>query len=145
MQEHMARAAEDIRLLEVRKQAAHSLRARIRMVEADACSLGSSTSSAVPVRGGGNRQEQRVIGMISRKEKLEKQERALRNMVIQTERALYKLPEQERALLLTFYGSGLRRGDAVRRLERQLHVSQATVYRLRDKALRSVAAMLGYI
>ncbi len=141
VQDYMERAADDIRLLETRKQAVRSLRARIRMVEADAVSLSGAGTSAAPVRGGGNRQEQRLIGMIGRKEKLEKQERAMRDMVTQTERALYKLTADERQVLLWFYLPGR---IAVRQMQERLHMSRAGVYRFRDRALEKFAGMMGY-
>ncbi len=141
MRKGMDQAAESIRLLHVRRQAVRSLQARIRMVEADAVSLRSSGSS-VPVRGGGNRQEQRLVAMISRKEKLEQQERALQDMILQTERALYKLPKDARRVLLWFYSQPRR---TVQQMQEELHMGRSTVYRLRDKALLAMAQMLGYL
>lgn len=141
MRKGMDQAAESIRLLHVRRQAVRSLQARIRMVEADAVSLRSSGSS-VPVRGGGNRQEQRLVAMISRKEKLEQQERALQDMILQTERALYKLPKDARRVLLWFYSQPRL---TVQQMQEELHMGRSTVYRLRDKALLAMAQMLGYL
>lgn len=144
VQNYMVRAAEDIKQLSDRRQAVVSVRVQIRNLEEDMVSLGGGCNS-VPVSGGGNRQERRLIALISRKDNLLKRERALCDLIRRTEAALNALPEQSRTVLLTVYASDLPQGTAMRQLERELHISQATVYRIRDKALIRLATMLGYV
>ncbi len=141
MEEYISQAENDLRLLNVRKQAIQSKKAQIRMVEADAYSLSSSGASAVPIRGGGNQQEARLCGMIDRKDKLRREERALRDIVRATERALAALSDDERDVLKMFYiGERL----PVREMEERLHISRAGVYRLRERALLQFARLMGH-
>ena len=139
------RAIDDLMLLEVRRQAAEGVRIRIRQLEADAVSLSAVSYSTIPTRGGGNRQEQRLCAMMAKKERLERERDNLISIVEYTEACLARLPDRERAVLSAFYLNRLSRGEAVRKLERELYVSEATVYRIRERALTTLAMMMGYI
>ena len=145
VQKWMKRAVEDLQLMEQRKLAIGALNIRIRRLEADMVSLTGAGGGKTPVKGGGNRQEQRLATFIDRKRQLEQAEQGLRELVEHTEKCLQSLPDKERAVLSAFYLSNLSRTEAVRKLEQELYVSEATVYRIRERALVSLALMLGYI
>jgi DNA-directed RNA polymerase sigma subunit (sigma70/sigma32) len=140
----MEKAANDIRLLETRREAVKGLQAQIRMLEADITSLPGVSAGSAPVQGGGNRQEVRLCGYVDRKTVLEKQKRALQQMIEHTEKILKGMDPTDRAILTAFYLSDQYRGDAVRELEERYHISQSCVYRYRDRALRFFAERMGY-
>lgn len=140
----MERAVTDLQLLEIRRQAAEGLRAQIAMVEADILSLSGVSYSKTPIRGGGNQQEQRLCAYIDRKSGLEAKEKAMHKLVRHTERVLNSLGEPKRTVLVTFYCRGLRPGEAVRRLEGELHMAQASIYRIRERGLWEFACQMGY-
>lgn len=136
-------AIRELTLMEQRRLAAEGLRLRIRWLDNDAVSLAGGGGNSVPVKGGGNRQEQRLCAFLDKKAELEEEERGLREMVEHTERCLAGLPERERLVLECFYCRGLERGSAVCKLERELYCSRSEVYRIRDRALVKMALMLG--
>ena len=138
------RAIDDLKLLGVRRQAVEGLRAQIADVEADAVNL-TGSSGGTPIKGGGNRQEKKLCTYIDRKMELEAKESLLRLQVRQTERALAALGKTERAVLVTCFCEGQRPGKAIRELEGRLHMSQATIYRVRERALYNFAYIAGYL
>ena len=138
------RAIDDLKLLEVRRQAVEGLRAQIAAVEADAVSL-TGASGGTPIKGGGNRQEIRLCSYIDRKDKLVAKESAMLALVKQTERALAALGKTERAVLNAFFCENRRPGEAVRELEMLEHISRSEAYRLRERALWLFAGMMGYL
>ena len=145
MERWKQRAVTAIQLLEVRERAADGLLVQIRELEADNVGVSGIDTRKVPVQGGGNAQERRLAAYLDRKATLEAKERALREQVKHTRCVLDSLPLPERVVLTTLYGSDQRRGDAVRSLEFQLHMSQASIYRLRERALWAFAYGMGYV
>ena len=145
MERWKQRAITDIQLLEERERAADGLLVQIRELEADNVGVSGIDTRKVPVQGGGNAQERRLAAYLDRKTKLEAKERALRELAKHTRRVLGSLQLPERVVLTTLYCSGQRRGDAVCSLEFQLHMSRATIYRLRERALWNFAYGMGYI
>lgn len=143
VQKWMKRAVEDLQLMEQRKLAIGALNIRIRRLEADMVSLTGAGGGKTPVKGGGNRQEAKWCAWLDRKQKLEAEERGLRELVEHTEKCLQSLPDKERAVLSAFYLSNLSRTEAVRKLEQELYVSEATVYRIRERALIQFSYMMG--
>ena len=107
--------------------------------------MGGIDTQKAPIRGGGNAQERKLCAYLDRKRKLEQEEKELRELVEHTKRALESLPARERAVLVAMYMRGLDRGAAVRRLEETLYVCRASVYRVRDKGLASMAYRMGYL
>lgn len=144
MERWKQRAITAIQLLEVRERAADGILVQIRELEADNVSVSGVDTRKAPIKGGGNAQERRLAAYIDRKAKLEQKEKVLREQVKHTRRVLDSLSLPERVVLTTLYCSDQRRGDAVRSLEFQLHMSQASIYRLRERALCAFAYGMGY-
>ena len=140
----MERALTDLEQLEQRRLAVDGLGVQIRQLEADAASLPGVRCDSVPVRGGGNKQERRLCALVESKQKLEREQASLRELVAHTERALKSLPEKERITLTELYTKDKYRGEAVRELEERLHVGRSEVYRIKDQALRQFALRMGY-
>lgn len=145
MRDYLRRAADDVATLAVKKMALESVRTQIAMLEAEACSTRGVGYKSTPVSGGGNRQEQKWCAYIDRKTKYEDRERVMVAKIAKIERALQSLSDQERTVLDALYCHGTPKGEAVRKLERALHVSSATVYRIRERALWQLACRLGYV
>lgn len=141
----MAETIKTLQLLEQRKMAIGALNIQIRGLDADVASLSGRGYGSTPVQGGGNRQEERLARWIDKKARLERERDKLVAIVEHTEECLARLPERERAVVTAFYLSNISRCEAVRKLEQELYVSEATVYRLREKALTVLAMMMGYI
>lgn len=143
MDEWKSQAIDALKLLEVRRQAAESLRVRRLDMEEDAVSITSVCCDKTPLKGGGNRQQERMADSIDRRDKLAKKEQSLRELVHNTEVCLASLGERERAVLDALYIH--RRNSAVSWLEKHLHISRAEVYRTKDRALEEFAIRMGYL
>lgn len=136
-------AINDLKLLEVRRIAADSLRLRRREMEVDAMSISGYGSDNTPVMGGGgNGQEQRLTASIDRCDRLRRKEVALRDMVAQTERALAALSSRHRTVLEALYVHP--RNSAIGWLQAELYLSRTQVYRVRDSALTQFGLLMGY-
>ena len=145
MRDYLRRAADDVATLAVKKMALESVRTQIAMLEAEACSTRGVGYKSAPVSGGGNLQEQKWCSYIDQKVKCEERERLMSAQIAQIERAIQSLSEQERVVIDALYCRGTPKGEAVRKLERALHVSSASVYRIRERALWQLACRLGYV
>ncbi len=141
MEEWKARAIEELRLLPVRRQEAEALRTERRMIEADMTSISGMPMGSSPVRGGGNRQEKRLVDLIAKCQQLEKRERAVRERVRMAEKALYGMKKQERTALIRRF---VKQSAGIRDLEQLLFISRSEVYRLLDRGLRDFAKRMGY-
>lgn len=144
MRDYLRRAADDVATLEAKRAAIEDVRDQIAMIEAEMCSARGTGYGSAPVAGGGNRQEQRLCAYIDRKIKLEERERELKVHVRRVERAMKDLNDQEQRVIDAMYCRGTSKGTAVRRLEEELYVSTATIYRIRERALWKIACRLGY-
>ena len=145
MEHWQAKTIRELQLLESRKMAIGAYNIQIKRLDNDIEALSGVSYGSTPVQGGGNKTEARLARWLDRKARLERERAALAELVEHTEECIGRLSEREQAVLTAFYLSDLPHGEAVRKLERELYVSEATVYRLREKALVKMAAMLGYI
>jgi DNA-directed RNA polymerase specialized sigma subunit len=141
----MAAVVKELQLLEQRRMAVKGYDIQIRQLDSDAESLSGRGYGSTPVRGGGNRQEERLVRWLDKKDKLVRERAGLAELVEHTEECLARLPERERAVLDAFYLSGLPRYEAVKQLEAQLYCGRSEVYRIRERALIKMAAMLGWL
>ncbi len=122
------RVVQELTLLRVRQYAADSLRLRRREIETDALRLvdeppdRSAMAACARLRG---------------------QEEALRATVTHTERMLDALSLPQNTVLRALYVD--EREGAVEWLQAQLHISRSQLYRVRDKALTRLGAMMGVV
>ena len=142
--EILEQASKDIRLLSVRRQAIEGIRARIRLLDADVGAIGGSDFDRLKVKRSRNRHG-RQHTRLEQKERLQEQEGALLAIIEHTERVLQQMHEDDALVLSSFYGDEAHRGEVVRRLGEQLHVSQTEIYRIRERALEEFAGRMGYI
>lgn len=126
-------AIRELRELEGRKTAARNLRERICVLEADATSTRGVTASPVPIRGGGNRNEERLIRYLQQKDQLERRLSALEQTIAVTQRTLDSMAQPRRRALELFYID--RPCGYMWKLMDELGYSRSAVYRLKDDAL----------
>lgn len=101
----------------------------------------TSTLSAVPVKGGGNRYEDYIVNQISNKDDLK-----VRLAIISGQKAVFQhiidsLPRHEKAVIERFYITGNSRGAADDLMEK-LEFEKSHIYRIRDKALDRICDMI---
>ncbi len=125
-------AIEDLENHGRRLKALENTSERIRALKEQLTALKSSGDTTT-VKGGGSRAEDKVINNIVERERLRATYKATRHLVEIVERGLSGLDEGERFILLTFYMD--RPKKHVERCMEQLHLEQAQVYRMKDRAL----------
>ena len=125
-------AIEDLKNHGKRVQSLENMAERIRALKEQLTALKSSGDTTA-VKGGGSRAEDKVINNIVERERLRAAYKATRHLVEIVERGLSGLDDGERFVLSTFYMD--RPKKHVERCMEQLHLEQAQVYRMKDKAL----------
>ncbi len=135
-------AIRELKLLEVRRMAADSLRLRRRELEVDALAPGGYRYDNTPVMGGGSDPQERLINTIDRCDTLQKKETALREMVAQTERAISALLPRHRTVLDALYVHP--KSNPITWLQAHLYLSRTQVYRVREEALTQFAMLMGH-
>lgn len=140
----LERTAEELKMLNVRRQAVKGIQVRMRMLETDAAGIGGFDLTRPRVNGKQKKTSGR-LGTVEEKERLQQQERALQGWIEHMEQALSALHPDDEKILRAFYCENKRSGEASRMLMDELHVSLAEIYRMRERALADLAARLGYI
>lgn len=136
-------AVNDLKSYIARKQSVESLKERILDLERRSVKLGG-TSNSTPVQGGGNRNEEALVNNIAERERLTMALTAAQKLVDVIEKGLAVLTLEERLVLEKFYIN--RPTMYLDRLCDELCCEQATVYRIKDRALyRFTVAMYGVI
>lgn len=136
-------AVNDLKSYIARKQSVESLKERILDLERRSVKLGG-TSNSTPVQGGGNRNEEALVNNIAERERLTMALTAAQKLVNIIEKGLAVLTSEERLVLEKFYID--RPTMYLDRLCDELHCEQATVYRIKDRALyKFTVAMYGVI
>ena len=136
-------AVNDLKSYIARKQSVESLKERILDLERRSVKLGG-TSNSTPVQGGGNRNEEALVNNIAERERLNMALTAAQKLVDIIEKGLAVLTSEERLVLEKFYID--RPTMYLDRLCDELHCEQATVYRIKDRALyKFTVAMYGVI
>ena len=144
MSQVLDRVAGELKLLNSRRQAIRGIQMRIRLLESDAAGIGCLDFDRPRVNSKQKKNGKR-LGTVEERDKLYKQERALKGWIEHMEQTLSQMHPDDEKILRIFYCENRRSGDAVRLLESELHVSQAAVYRMRERALEEFAARLGYL
>ncbi|MBE6778321.1 MAG: hypothetical protein E7541_02940 [Ruminococcaceae bacterium] len=125
-------AIRELKLLEVRRMAADSLRLRRRVLEADALGLADRDERTAATS---------QAWLCGRCDRLQQQEALLREQVTQTERVLASMPSRQRTVLEALYVHP--RQNPIRWLQDTLYVSRTQVYRIREEALTRFSLLLG--
>lgn len=137
-------AVEDLKNYAKRKVAVQSLRERMEMLQAECEAPGQVRMDRLPQKNGAGGAEARMIRLIAEKERLGENLRATQRMVEMVERGLGALGSEERRVLEGFYRQ--EGGYKAERLAEEMHMDRATVYRMRDEALRNFTlAMYGVL
>lgn len=130
-------AMDDLRAYPALKAAMENIRDKLAALNARAEGLSAQAADRVPVQGGGNQQEQRMLDMIVERERLKLNYQADKKCVGIIERGLSALSEEER-LILTEFARVNRGGEKylADRLSGEMGMDRSTVYRIRNDALR---------
>ena len=136
-------AVNDLKSYEARRQSVDNLKERIADLEKRAIKLGG-TSNSVPVQGGGNRNEEALVNNIAERERLKMALSAAQKLVDVIDRGLAVLDDDEYKVLEGFYIN--RSSRHLDKLCDDLHCEQATVYRIKERALyKFTLAMYGVV
>ena len=137
-------AVEDLKKYKDMKNGLESTREKIVALREKSIAIKNSSTSAVPLSGGGNRVEERLLDNIVERERLKYTYRANEHLVKIIERGLAGLTEEERFILDAFFIS--RPKNHIEKCIEKLHVEQSQVYRMKDRALyRFTVSMYGII
>lgn len=128
-------AEQTLREHELKKSALHSIKEEYQSLCSEQSSL-KSMSTDTPVHGGGNRQEEKMIGIIAKKAELTRLNYQVKHDVEITEMALNhrKISDTERKVLYRFFIDRI--PHHVECLCEELNLEAAQIYRIKDEALR---------
>lgn len=126
-------AKEELRSYAKLRNAQRNLRDRIEMLEARKLAARTSSVSAVPLHGGGNRYEDKLLDTIVQLDGLRAELAATDAMLALIERGLDALTCDERLVLDKFYMN--RTARYIDELCDTLAVEQASIYRMVKRAL----------
>lgn len=135
--DYKAIALNDLRAYPARKAALQNLKDRIATLQKGFDGLSGATADTVPVQGGGNRHEERMINNIVERERLQLNYEVDRTCVEIMDRGLSVLSEDARRIILAF-AEAKRGGDCyvADRLAAEMNMDRSTIYRIRNDALR---------
>ncbi len=125
-------AADKLRCYEVRRQALESIPLEIERLELAYTGLRAACGGGVS--GSGRDREDVMLSNIVRRQELEQRLKEARLWVVQVDKALAVLTEEERLVLGRFYIH--RAPGCAGELCQRLCVEKSTLYRKRDSALR---------
>jgi len=133
-------AIDDLKRHENRIQSIEAITEKIKALEYEKLSL-RGMSNSEPVQGGDlNRQETKLINIISEQGRLRNQLVAVQTHVERLDKALDNLSDKERTVLDRFYINPLR--DHVELLCEELGYEKRQVYRIKDNALYNLTIAL---
>lgn len=131
---------DSLRLYEAKKQAIRSIPAEIKELEMAARSIRSATADGAPVRGGGNKREDRQLSNIVKRQLMEANLQNAKEWVARMDENLAQLDDEERLVLDRFYINPC--CGNVNRLCGELCLEKSAVYDRREKALRHLAVIM---
>ncbi len=140
----LERTAQELGMLNSRRQAVEGIRVQMRMLETDVVGF-AGVDFARPNVNGKQKKKPIRLGTIEERERLQRKEQALQGWITHVEQAMKQMHPEDVEVLRVLYLENRRKGEAVRILSDDLHVSSAEVYRMRERALADLAARLGYI
>ena len=127
-------AIDKLKNYEAHREALENIPKEIKRLESAYAGIRSATTDGTPVSGGGNTREDSMLSNIVHRDELKRRLKEARLWVVQVDKALAVLDDEERLVLDRFYIH--RAKGNVGELCERLNVEQATVYRKRDSALR---------
>ena len=137
-------AIEDLKNHKGRMESLENIMGKIKVLQAKSISINSSSTSTAPIKGGGNRVEDKLLNNIVERERLKATYKATKYLVEITERGLSNLNEDERFVLDAFYIEKPKRH--IEKCMERLCVEQSQVYRIKDRALyKFTIAMYGIL
>lgn len=125
-------AVDDLKKHEARKRSIISLKEKIQALESNKTSLGGM-SDCEPVQTSGNKQEEKLINIISEQGRLKHQLQTVILLVRRMDRGLSNLNDFEYKALDRFYINPVK--NCVDCLCEELGYEKAHIYRVKDKAL----------
>ena len=132
-------ATEKLRRYEAMRQALHNIPEELARLDAQIHSPRAVRTDSISVRGGAGPEDALLNSIVCRQELRWSLEQA-QSWVRTTERALSVLLPEEKLILQQLYISP--RADALSWLCSRLQLEQSSIYRRRDKALRSFTIAL---
>lgn len=126
-------AIDDLKKHKAREGSLENMITRIKALKEQMTALKGRATDMAVVRGGVSRMEDKLLDNIVERERLKATYKATKHLVDIVERGLSGLDEKEKFILLTFYMD--RPKKHVERCMEQLHLEQAQVYRMKDRAL----------
>lgn len=133
-------AIEKLRDHEAKRRALESIPLELAQIESSMTSIRSSRADGTPVKGGGSGYEDRMLGLIVKKQELEDNLDRAQLCVDMVTGALQTLNQEERLILDRFYINAAK--GNVDRLCGELCLEQSSVYRRKDAALRKFTIAL---
>jgi hypothetical protein len=133
-------AVDKLKCYEARKSSITRADDEIQRLTMEVSRIRSATSDGTPVSGGSNTREDALINNIAKRSELRLTRKIAIILVDQVEGAMSLLDEQERKVLDRFYINPAK--GYLERLCGELNVEQATVYRIKDRALRTFTIAL---
>lgn len=124
---------DELREYALKKVAVQSLVEELAQAKEDLKSLGGSSMSSTPVKGGGSAWEDKRINLIVRREKTATALRRTRAWIARVDRGLAALSKEDRLILERFFIYPAKGNPD--RLCDELNIERSAVYRRRDAAL----------
>lgn len=130
---------DDLRDLERLRFSIGQMEAELKTIAAESAAIRATSYDKLPGGSGMNAQEERLLNVLARKEELTANLRATRRRVADMDRLLLALPKEELRVvqvMLIYQEKG-----AVERLSEELGYEAAQIYRLKDRAITSLAQL----
>lgn len=133
-------AKEKLRKYDAMKAAIITLPAEIARLESEYTAIRSAVTDGAPIHGGTSAREDAIINNIAERQELEAALRNAKAWVQIADRAMKSLRKEERLILHRLYIYPEK--GAVERLSKELGVEYSSIYRRRDKALKTFTIAL---
>ena len=127
-------AIDKLKNYEARREALENIPKEIKRLESSYVGIRSAATDGTPVSGGGNTREDAMLSNIVHRDELKRRLKEARLRVVQVDKALAVLDDEERMVLDRFYIH--RTKDRVGELCDRLNLEKTAVYDRREKALR---------
>lgn len=138
-------AIDDLRHYRCLKDALKNLNDNITNLVEDSISLKSGLSNPEPIKGGGTKQEDKMINMIVKKERLKLNQKAIQALMKMIERGLNNLNENELSILKYFYMEEGRK-ISIDCLCNKMGYEKSRIYQIRNDGLKKFTmSMYGII
>lgn len=134
-------AIDDLKKLAYLRTARETLPQRIRIIDSELSLLRSSMKDSDPVKSSGGNSDDRAAQLVCNKMHLERRLAIVGAEISAIEQCLAALSAQEQRVLEVFFVEDAR--YAAEALADELHMDRATVYRIKEAALRKYEMACG--